>query len=213
MTRRAAAILLAALVVAVGTIALLTRPQGLTTGTRRIRAFLRVTPSPVAVTPQPARGDSGGLPPLTPDAAATPPETVRVTVYFLDNEDGLLHPEQRDIPRPSGPGPYLKALFAELARGPAQPGHAAVLPAKMQLRNAFLLPDGIAVLDLAMDSGLSFGADEELTIVAAIVDTVLQNVADTTRVRILVNGEPAETLGGHVDVTQPLVYLRGAVAQ
>ena len=212
MTRRAAAVLLAALVIAVGAIALLTRPQGLATGRKRIRAFLRVTPSPVAVTPQPAQGASGGLPPLTPDPAVTPPETVRVTVFFPGSEDGLLHPEQRDIARPSGPGSYLKALFAELSRGPTEAGHVAVLPAKMHLRNAFLLPDGIAVVDLAMDSSLSFGADEELTIVAAVVDTVLQNVADTTRVRILVNGEPAETLGGHVDVTQPLVYLRGAVA-
>jgi len=202
MTRRAAAILLAALVVAVGAIALLTRPEGLGTGRRRIRAFLRVTPSPVPVTPMAA-----GTP------AVTAPETVRVTVYFLGTEDGLLHPEQRDIPKPSGPGTYLKALFEELSRGPTQAGHAAVLPAKMQLRNAFLMPDGIAVVDLAMDSSLSFGADEELSIVAAVVDTVLQNVADTNRVRILVNGEPAETLGGHVDLTQPLVYLRGEVAQ
>ena len=46
------------------------------------------------------------------------------------------------------------------------------------------------MLDLAVDSGLSFGSAEELTIVASLVDTVLQNVADTTRVRILVNGEP-----------------------
>jgi len=202
MTRRAAAILLAALLIAVGAIAFLTRPQGLATGRRRIRAFLRVTPSPApAVTPPPA-----GTP------APTPPETVRVTVFFLGTADGLLHPEQRDISKPGGGGQYLKALFAELARGPSEAGHAAVLPPKLQLRNAFLLPDGIAVMDLAMDSGLSFGADEELAIVAAVVDTVLQNVADTTRVRILVNGEPAETLGGHVDLTQPLLYLRGEVA-
>jgi germination protein M len=200
MTRRAAALLLAALVLAVGAIAFLTRPEGLATGRRRIRAFLRVTPSPAPVTPPPA-----GTP------APTPPETVRVTVFFL-GEDGLLHPEQRDISKPTGPGQYLKALFAELAKGPAEAGHAAVLPPKIQLRNAFLLPEGIAVVDLAMDSGLAFGADEELAIVAAVVNTVLQNVADTTRVRILVNGEPAETLGGHVDLTQPLLYLRGAVA-
>jgi len=51
-----------------------------------------------------------------------------------------------------------------------------------------------------------------VTIVAALVDTVLQNVADTTRVRLLVNGEPAETLGGHVDLTRPLLYLRNEVA-
>lgn len=201
MTRRAAAILLLVLGLAVAAIALLTRPQGLAPARRRIRAFLRATPSPAAVTPPPA-----GTP------AVTPAETIRVTVYFPGAEDGLLHAEQRDIAKPAGPGAYLKALYAELAKGPAQPGHATVLPAKIQLRNAFLLPDGIAVLDLAVDSGLSFGSDEELTIVAAVVDTVLQNVADTTRVRLLVNGEPAETLGGHVDLTQPLLYLRNSVA-
>jgi hypothetical protein len=43
------------------------------------------------------------------------------------------------------------------------------------------------------------------------VDTTLQNVAETNRVRILVNGEPAETLGGHVDLTRPLLFLRGAI--
>ena len=88
-----------------------------------------------------------------------------------------------------------------------------LLPPKIQLRNAFLLPEGLVVLDLAVDAGLAFGSEEELTIVAALVDTVLQNVADTTRVRILVNGEPAETLGGHVDLTRPLAYLREEVAQ
>jgi spore germination protein GerM len=88
----------------------------------------------------------------------------------------------------------------------------APLPEKIQLRNAFLLPRGVAVLDLAVDSGLSFGSSEEISIVASLVDTTLQNVADTNRVRILVNGEPAETLGGHVDLTHPLLYLRNEVA-
>ena len=67
------------------------------------------------------------------------------------------------------------------------------------------------MLDLAVDSGLAFGSDEELAIVASLVDTTLQNVADTTRVRILVNGEPAETLGGHVDLTRPLLFLRSVI--
>ena len=100
-----------------------------------------------------------------------------------------------------------------MQRGPKRPGLIAVLPPKIQLRNAFLLSEGLVVLDLAVDAGLAFGSEEELTIVAALVDTVLQNVADTSRVRILVNGEPAETLGGHVDLTRPLGYLREEVAQ
>ena len=131
---------------------------------------------------------------------------MRVTLYFPDQNGQFLHPEERDIPKPAGGAAFLKALFAELQKGPAREGLMAAVPGKMQLRNAFLLPEGQAVLDLAVDAGLAFGSDEELTIVASLVDTTLQNVAETSRVRILVNGEPAETLGGHVDLTRPAAF-------
>jgi germination protein M len=205
MTRRAAAILLGVLAVAVAGLLWFARPgTSSSSGRRRFRLFLRVTPAPAAAvsvaTPNP------GAP------AATPAQTVRITLFFPAAEDGKLRSEERDIGKPPGGNAFLKALFAELKRGPQRPGLSASLPEKIQLRNAFLLPNGLAVLDLAVDSGLSFGSDEELTIVAALVDTTLQNVADTNRVRILVNGEPAETLGGHVDLTRPLLYLRNEVA-
>jgi germination protein M len=204
MTRRAAAILLGVLAVAVAALLWLSRPDNSLSGRRRFRLFLRVTPVPVpvvsAATPNP------GIP------AATAAQTVRVTLFFPAAEDGKLRAEERDIAKPSGGNAFLKSLFSELKRGPQRTGLIASLPEKIQLRNAFLLSNGLAVLDLAVDSGLSFGSDEELTIVAALVDTTLQNVADTNRVRILVNGEPAETLGGHVDLTRPLLYLRNEVA-
>ena len=200
MTRRAAAVLLLLLMAAVGGLVLLwNRPAG-TSRRPRFRLFLRVTPAPAAA--------------VTAAPGATPPpgETVRLTLFFPSADDARLRQEERDIPKPSGAGASLRAIFRRLQRGPTRAGLLAALPAKMQLRNAFLLPEGEAVLDLAVDAALSFGSDEELSIVAALVDTTLQNVADTTRVRILVNGEPAETLGGHVDLTRPLAYLRSEVA-
>ncbi len=201
MTRRGAAILLAALAAAVGVLLLVSRSGNPDGGHRRSRLFLRVSPAPA--------------PPATPATGAmapTPAQTVRVTLFFPGTEDGRLHSEERDIPKPSGAGAYLKALFAELKRGPQRPGLLPSLPQRIQLRNAFLLPQGLVMVDLAVDSGLSFGSEEELSIVASLVDTILQNVADTNRVGILVNGEPAETLGGHVDLTRPLLYLRDEVA-
>ena len=195
MTRRAAAILLCALAAAVAGLLLINRTGP---AARKPPRLFRVSPvAPQAQTPPPG------------SAAPTPPvQTVRVTLFFPNSTDGKLQPEERDIPRPSGGGAYLKALFDELHKGPHRPELLPALPGKMALRNAFLIPEGTAVLDLAVDSSLAFGSDEELTIVASLVDTTLQNVADTTRVRILVNGEPAETLGGHVDLTRPLLYLR-----
>jgi germination protein M len=198
MTRRAAALLLGVLALAVAGLLVWTR--GARSARReRPRLFLRVSPAaPAAETP-------GAAP-------VTPAETVRLTLFFPGKDDAKLRPEERDIAKPVGAGAALKAIFTELQRGPTSPDLVAPFPPKIQLRNAFLLPEGEVVLDLAVDAGLSFGSDEELTIVAALVDTVLQNLADTRKVRILVNGEPAESLGGHVDLTRPLLYLRGELA-
>ncbi|MGH9399952.1 MAG: GerMN domain-containing protein [Thermoanaerobaculia bacterium] len=199
MNRRAAVVLLAALAVCVGGLLVWQAFRSQDGGPRRPRAFLRVSPAGPALTP--AAGP-----------APTPGETVRVTLFFPAAADSRLRPEERDIARPSGPSAYLRALFAELQKGPNQPGLLGPMPDKIRLRNAFLLPEGQAVLDLSVDAGLAFGSGEELTIVASVVDTVLQNVADTTHVRILVNGEPAETLGGHVDLTRPLLFIRRELA-
>jgi spore germination protein GerM len=200
MNRRAAAAILLGLAVAVGALLLLNRPSSSShPAFRRRLPFLRVTPAATSGTPRPG-------------APASPAETVRVTLFFSDSTEGKLHPEERDIAKPAEPGAFLRALFEELARGPTRPGLIGVLPPRIQLRNGFLMPSGDVVLDLAVDSGLSFGSAEELAIVSSLVDTTLQNVANTQRVRILVNGEPAESLGGHVDLTRPMGFLRGELA-
>ena len=157
------------------------------------------------------RGRSCASPPARPVTA--PPGATPRARRRDDPDHALLSGPERDAPasrrtghrKPAGGPAFLRALFAELQKGPTREGLMAAVPEKMQLRNAFLLPEGQAVLDLAVDAGLAFGSDEELTIVASLVNTTLQNVAETSRVRILVNGEPAETLGGHVDLTRPLL--------
>jgi hypothetical protein len=200
MSRRAAALLLAGLAAAVAVLLFVNRGGFARFPRRGPRPFLRVTPAaPVVVT----------APPGTTPAA--PVETIRVTLFFPDENGLLLHPEERDLPKPAGGAAFVRALFDELQKGPRREGLMSAVPDKMHLRNAFLLPDGQAVIDLAVDSSLAFGSDDELAIVASLVDTILQNVAETSRVRILVNGEPAETLGGHVDLTRPLLFIRSVV--
>ncbi|MGE5413327.1 MAG: GerMN domain-containing protein [Syntrophomonadaceae bacterium] len=200
MSRRAAALLLAVLLAAVAALLFVNRGGFPRLGRRGPRPFLRVTPAPAI--------------PLTAAPGTTPAATVeqiRITLFFPDAEGQLLHPEERDVPKPPSGAAFVRVLFDELQKGPRRDGLMAAIPDRIHLRNAFLLPDGQVVLDLAVDAGLAFGSDEELAIVASLVDTTLQNVAETSRVRILVNGEPADTLGGHVDLTRPLAYIRGVL--
>jgi spore germination protein GerM len=199
MSRRAAAAILLVMAATVGLLLLVNRPAASRPTFRRRLPFLRVTPAVASVTARPG-------------APAAPVETVRVTLFFSDASEGKLHPEERDIAKPAEPGAFLRALFEELARGPRRPGLIGVLPPRIQLRNGFLMPSGEVVLDIAVDSSLSFGSAEELSIVSSLVDTTLQNVANTQSVRILVNGEPAESLGGHVDLTRPMGFIRDELA-
>ena len=81
------------------------------------------------------------------------------------------------------------------------------LPADTVVRGAFLLPDGTAFIDLGgptLTSGWPAGSHEELMAVYSIVQTITSNFAEAKRVRILLNGAPAETLAGHIALDRSL---------
>ena len=89
MSRRAAAILLAVLAAAVAALILANRGDLASLSRRVPRPFLRVTPAPAPI--------------VTPAPGVTAPpavETVRITLYFPDQNGMLLHAEERDVPKP-----------------------------------------------------------------------------------------------------------------
>ncbi|MGH9443948.1 MAG: GerMN domain-containing protein [Thermoanaerobaculia bacterium] len=147
----------------------------------------------------------------------TPPaaENVRVTLFFPSKEDGLLRPEERDVEKPADAVGFARELMREEIAGPKDPRLAPALPEKFSLRNGFVPGNGQVVVDFDVDPSWarSAGSSEELAAVGAIVDTLLQNLAQTDRVRILVNGNPVETLAGHVDVSRPLPAMRDVVGE
>jgi germination protein M len=137
-------------------------------------------------------------------------EKTRATLFFPSKEDGLLRAEARDLDRPADAVVFARELMAELAAGPRGDALAAALPPKFTLRNAFVPGGGLVVVDFDVDPAWAraAGSDEELAAAGAIVDTLLQNLAQTDRVKILVNGNDVETLAGHVDLSQPLPVMK-----
>ena len=151
---------------------------------------------------------------VAPGNPAPPPsEKIRVTLFFPQKEDGLLRPEERDVDKPADAPGFARTLMREVIVGPHDPALTAALSEKFSLRSVFVPGNGEIVVDLNVDPAWSraAGSAEETAAVAAVVDTLLQNLAQTDRVRILVNGNPVETLAGHVDLSRPLPAMRDAL--
>jgi hypothetical protein len=83
-----------------------------------------------------------------------------------------------------------------------------LFPADAVARAVYLLPDGNVVVDLGgptLTNGWGTGSHQELMAIYSLVETVTTNFGQARRVRILINGAPAETLGGHISLAHSLV--------
>jgi hypothetical protein len=171
-----------------------------------------------------------GAPAPTPTARPTPfvPPTPiaeqRVSLFFPAGEGDLLLAEARRIPASADEIAFLRALASAVLDGPRSPDLLRPFPEGWTLRGAFRLRDGLVVLDLsppgagtgapvqgppapetALGPRWQTGSHEELEAVQALLVTLAKNVPTVTKVALIVAGEPAETLAGHLDLMHPLV--------
>jgi spore germination protein GerM len=145
--------------------------------------------------------------PLTPNLAVENKVAVRPIVVYYEAPTLLLAPETRNVPLPENHAAAMSVVVRELIKGSANPTLPPLFPADTTVRATFLLPDGTAFVDLGgptLTSGWGTGTHEELMAIYSVVQTVTTNFAEAKRVRILINGEPAETLAGHISLARAL---------
>ncbi len=139
---------------------------------------------------------------------------VRSVQLFYESPAMTLVSEQRTVSLPENPASALPLILRELLKGPAIATMPRLLPADATLRGAYLLPEGTAIIDLGgptLTSGWATGSHQELMAIDSIVRTATANVTEIKRVRILVNGAPAETLGGHVSLARSMSSFPSSV--
>jgi len=102
------------------------------------------------------------------------------------------------------------ALEALITRAPSP--EQRLLPLGTTLQAFYLLDDGTAVADFsdALSHDLPAGISTEQLAVDAIVRTLHAAVPQARRLRILIAGQEAETLAGHVDLSE--AFDLGAMA-
>jgi len=77
------------------------------------------------------------------------------------------------------------------------------LPPDAVLLAFYILPDGTAIADFseAMANSIPSGIQSEQLAVDSITKTLESNVPRVRRLKILIHGQEAETLAGHLDLT------------
>src|SRR5688500_19773663 len=118
----------------------------------------------------------------------------------------LLAAEPRNIAVPESPAAAMPAVVRELMKGPAPTSKLGRLfPVDTVVRGTYLLPGGTVVVDLGgttLAQGWGTGSHRELMAAHSLAQTVSANFTEGRRVRVLINGSPAETLGGHVSLSR-----------
>lgn len=145
-------------------------------------------------------------PPPTP----TPPPEQRIVLLFPGG-DGLLHPELRTVPVPLEPASRARVVVTELLAGSVS-GLGPALPYPAELAGVFVDGRGTAFVDLTPPPEPLGGSHTELMIAYGVVDSVLLNCPELSRVQLLFGGEEVETLTGHLDLSRPLRLNRDFIA-
>lgn len=126
-----------------------------------------------------------------------------VVLYFPDYDNGSLLSEARPQTWPKEDVDRIREVILALIEG-SHKGYQRALPASATIRAVFLASDGTAVIDFGSDvrNGLDPGIESETLAVYSLVDSVAANVSSVKKVLILVQGQPADTLDGHIDLTE-----------
>ena len=140
-----------------------------------------------------------------PDCAADKGDTQLVHLYFADAKRPFLIAESRVMVNHGDPTAFCRQLVLELINGSAR-GNLATIPEGTQLRSFFLLDDGTAVVDFSAHLWKNHSGScrlEQLT-VFSVVNSLILNVSEIDRVKILIDGAEAQTLAGHLPLEFPL---------
>lgn len=140
---------------------------------------------------------------------------MRMVRLYYESAQMQLTAETRNVALPESSAGAVPMVVRELMKGPAMPASLRLFPADTVVRGAYVLPGGTVIVDLGgatLTQGWGTGSHQELMAVYSLVQTVTANFpTDAQRVRVLVNGTPAETLGGHISLAKSLAPMPSLV--
>ena len=154
-----------------------------------------------------ASAQTGGVEPMATDArigSESRPDRIEVHLFFTDDRNYYLRAEKRTLSMLGDPVSDGRQIITQLLQGPKEELHR-IVPAETQLRSFFVTPDGTAYADFtdALRDHHPGGARAELLTVFGIVNSLILNIEEIKQVVLLIEGQEALTLAGHIDTRYP----------
>ena len=122
--------------------------------------------------------------------------------WLSDSDNSVLAPVTVELPLSNDPVLRSKQVLNTLLAGPVDI-ELRTLPPDAVLLAFYILPDGTAIADFseALATSIPSGIASEQLAVDSMARTLEANVPEVKRLKILIHGQEAETLAGHVDLT------------
>lgn len=168
---------------------------------------LLTTPTPVVT------GDAPAAPAAPPPAAAPAVPRIKAILYFASADGQRLVPTEQEVPLADGVVAQARSIVeAQLAAQPPAP-LVATIPQGSTLRGFFVSDRNEAFVDLdpSIRAAHPGGTLRELMTVYTIVHAIVTNLPSLQEVQILIGGQEADTLAGHIDLRRPLRKNEGLI--
>lgn len=126
-----------------------------------------------------------------------------VYLYYADSRHRFLKGEARRLPPEDNPTSYCRMLVEALTKGPTG-DLIKTVPDGARVLAVYVTTDKTAWIDLSREvSAGPGGIRSEIMALYAIVNTVVLNMPEVDQVKLMIEGQEAETLSGHIDIRFP----------
>lgn len=140
----------------------------------------------------------------------TPPPPQRAVLLFVGS-DSLLHPEIRNIPLPTELDLRVQRVVEALLEGPKS-NLAPLFPYPAEMRAVFVDQHRRAYVDFNLPQIPPGGTDSEALMVYGVVNSILLN-SELKSVQLLFDGKEVQTLGGHLNLSRPLLLNKSFIGK
>lgn len=145
-------------------------------------------------------------PPVSEKETLARKEKVEMTLYFSDANERFLVPEKRYVVKEKNAAGQAKELVKALLEG-SKTGLVDTFPKKTDLGSVKVEKDQTAYVNFGRNLVKLHpgGSASEVATIYSLTNTLISNIPDIKRVKILIDGKEQESLKGHIDMRHPFV--------